>query len=153
MTAYKYPCILTLILSTSLASASPQDATATDLDRLQGTWQMKKAEQMGRPILDEAVKDQALVFEKGTYKVLNKDQVVEEGAFTIDAAKNPRTIDLKIEKGSDKGKSQVGIYALEGQTLRCVFERPGLTKRPEKFETSEGSTVFLVTLERKPPTP
>jgi uncharacterized protein (TIGR03067 family) len=145
--AARVACLFWLVLPLPAGADDPNEA---DLKRIEGAWQMINADQDGVPVPEEAIRNQSIVFEKGTYEVLNKEEVVENGTFAIDASKTPHTIDLKIEKGEGQGKTQLGIYAFEGETLKCAFALPGASQRPEKLESRPNTDIFVLSLERKP---
>ena len=52
----------------------------------------------------------------------------EEGNYSIDPSQSPKTIDLDIKTGNDKGKKQVGIYKREdnrrGEGNHALANRP-----------------------------
>jgi uncharacterized protein (TIGR03067 family) len=87
------------------------------------------------------------VFKDGKYSQLAKGKVVESGTYKLDASKNPATIDFTIEVGEDKGKLQLGIYKLEGDTLTMAVSIPGAKARPKDFDPSD--EVELQVFKRK----
>ena len=42
----------------------------------------------------------------------------------LDAAKKPKTVDVTITKGRDKGKKQYGLYQVDADTLKFCFAAP-----------------------------
>lgn len=69
-----------------------------------------------------------------------------EGEYVLDLSQSPKHLDAA--KSSERGRSQsyVGIYALDGDTLKwCVSPQK---VRPETFETKKGQ--FLLILKRQP---
>ena len=64
----------------------------------------------------------------------------------LDLTKKPRRMDATYTKGSEKGKTYLGIYSLEGDTLKwCV--NVSQDERPAKFAT--GGSNFLLILKRQ----
>jgi hypothetical protein len=56
----------------------------------------------------------------------------------VDPSKKPKTADWQITTEGDlKGKTALGIYDVDENTFKHCF---ALEKRPEKFESEEGST-------------
>ena len=45
---------------------------------------------------------------------------------------------MTVVKGQGKGQTVLGIYALEGETLKLCYALPG-RERPKTFTTAEGS--------------
>jgi len=67
--------------------------------------------------------------------------------FTNDASKSPKTIDYVNTHGTNKGKSQLGIYEFDGDLLRVCVAAPG-SARPQKFESLRGSGMTLTVWRR-----
>ena len=65
-------------------------------------------------------------------------------AYTVDAASNPKRIDLGEEYA---GKKALGIYSIAKDELRLCYAEPG-AERPAKFESKPGDRVFLFILKR-----
>ncbi len=98
----------------------------------------------------DRLKDQTLTLEALRYIVKLGDEVEEEGTFTIDPESSPKAIDLKIRKGMDEGKTQPGVYLLDGDTLKIALAKPGAKDRPRAFATSgDGAALFVMTLKRE----
>jgi uncharacterized protein (TIGR03067 family) len=64
-------------------------------------------------------------------------QVFMRATYTTDATARPKTIDLVHTAGGNKGKTQLGIYEVEGDTMKICFTNPGLP-RPVDFESKAG---------------
>jgi uncharacterized protein (TIGR03067 family) len=146
----------------ALVLLTPWGARAQEADDgklLAGTWEVTSGEQGGRELTKAMLGGQRLVFAAGgTYRVLLGDNEVESGTYRIDPGKTPREIDLKITRGQDAGKAQLGIYKLEGDSLVLTFQMAGEADRPEEFETKAGGGRFLLRLKREvdeapPPAP
>jgi uncharacterized protein (TIGR03067 family) len=60
----------------------------------------------------------------------------------VEPAQTPKTVNATVTEGEGKGTTMLGIYELDGDTMKCCFDPEG-KKRPTEFKTSEGSTVFL----------
>jgi uncharacterized protein (TIGR03067 family) len=64
-------------------------------------------------------------------------QVFFKAKITLDPTKKPKTIDYTMTEGVNKGKQQLGIYELDGDTLKSCFAAPG-AERPTDFTGKEG---------------
>ena len=59
------------------------------------------------------------------------------GTFTIDPSKLPRAIDFAVEsplRADKKTSTVLGIYELDGDTLKLMLTKPG-QERPAEFKT------------------
>lgn len=93
---------------------------------------------------------------KGTYLVI-KDTVFErhtpeyvfERKITVNTTTTPFQMDLYITNEPDKGKTFLGIYKLEGDTLYIAHALPG-SPRPVNFEsTLENKQILSITLKEQ----
>jgi len=75
----------------------------------------------------------------------------EEGNYTLDPSKTPKTIDLDIKTGMDQGKKQLGIYKIEDGKLTVIVAAAGSKDRPKSFQPAEGDDVLEFVLERAKP--
>jgi uncharacterized protein (TIGR03067 family) len=64
-------------------------------------------------------------------------QVYSKTKFAVDRSKTPRAIDLYNMQGGNAGKTQYGIYELDGQTLKICYAAPG-QERPRYFGSQPG---------------
>ena len=115
----------------------------SDLEKLQGTWQMIASEMDGRSIPPGSA---SIVIEGNTFTSLSMGAQYE-GAMVVDSASTPKTFDVKFHKGPHKGETSLGIYELDGDTWRICIGLTGV-KRPTKFAAEPGSGHALETLAR-----
>jgi uncharacterized protein (TIGR03067 family) len=138
--------LLPLLSVLSLAAARP-DAVARELERLEGTWEVRFIEADGQKVPPDVYKDFKLIF-KGSSFATVRDGEQRQGSIRIDPLKKPATMDILLERGPDSGKVQLAIYALEGDSLRICGAQPGLD-RPRDFETRGKKGVTLLILRRQ----
>ena len=67
------------------------------------------------------------------------DRVYLKAKITIDPSKKPKTIDYDMSEGFSKGKKQLGIYELSGDTFKACFNSPG-AERPKELKSGDGLT-------------
>ncbi len=127
-----------------IAAAQAQD-NAKDLD---GKWVVVSAERDGKA--DDNLKGAVRVNAGGKYTVTPKDGKPIPGAFKVDATKKPRTMDMMPEEGRYKGKTLLGVYEVDGDTLKVCFAEPG-KDRPTEFISKAGSGHVLVLHKRVKP--
>jgi uncharacterized protein (TIGR03067 family) len=125
-----------LALAASIATQGTKPTAAAAA--LQGTWLITSINGKAAP---EGSPQLTLTFAGDKYHQTYGGEVNERGTIKIDATKKPMTIDLIITEGSDAGKTQLGIIAVTGDTLRAKFDTPGAQQRPTDFTVKEGSLM------------
>jgi uncharacterized protein (TIGR03067 family) len=130
-----------------MAADTPTDDAKKDLDKWQGTWVATSGETSGKAFDDATVKSIKFVItgDKYTFAINNEN---EEGTIKLDSSKSPKAFDVQITEGSSKGKSQQGIYQLEGDTLKICFAGPG-KERPTEMSTKEGSDLGMIAFKKE----
>jgi RNA polymerase sigma factor (sigma-70 family) len=121
---------------------------ADDKEKLQGTWAWVEAERGGKKAGDEEIKDFKMTF-RGDKVNVDPGGDNREGTFQLDPKQKPKTIDLTLQDGAEKGKTIRGIYSLEGDTLKLCFNDEGDQDRPTDFTSKEGTRLVVVTLRRQ----
>ena len=111
--------------------------------KVEGSWAITSLmfddEKLGAETLEKLMP--VFTFKEGKYTFLAMGKQDEAGSYKIDAKMKPAHIDIMIEEGKDKGKTQVGLIAVDGDTLKMALARPGAKDRPKDFE---GGTGFVV---------
>lgn len=118
--------LLVLALVFGTAGQAAQDDVKKELDRLQGNWQVTSFN-------GEAVPAEAqffLTFKADKYEQWVSGSVDERGSVKLGVASKPKAIDLVIAEGNDAGKTQLGVYEIEGDTASVTLAIPGETGRP-----------------------
>lgn len=130
--------LLTLSVCLAFVPDVTSDAAKTDIASFDGEWSMVSGERDGQPISADFMKQARRVCKNGETTVSFGDQVFLKARFTIDPSKKPKTIDYKVLEGPNKDKTILGIYDLNGDTLKFCFSSPD-EKRPTDFKSREGS--------------
>ena len=131
-----------LLASALAAGVSAQDPGKDDLKRLEGTWRMVSGEADGKKAPEEELKKIKVIFKGDAYTVMSDGRVEEKGTQKLDPTKKPKTIDYTMTEGPTKGKTHLGIYELDGDTVKFCFAAPG-GDRPTDFTAKEGSQRTL----------
>jgi uncharacterized protein (TIGR03067 family) len=142
---------LGVVLAVLVASwAVPQEAR-TDQEKLQGTWRVAAIEEQGQKLPAEKVAklELTLTIQGDKYNEKVKGETVEEGTIKMQADKNPRQMDILIATGKDKGKTQLAIYKLEGDTLTVAIAPADSKERPTRFTTEAGSSFGVQVFRRE----
>jgi uncharacterized protein (TIGR03067 family) len=116
----------------------------SDLDGLQGEWQVVAVERDGRvlpkdqfPFTRLRIRDDFLLHEGGDHD--------QEVSFQLHPEQQPKAIDMQ-STGYHSAEIYNAIYALEGDTLTIC--RPDNDARPTEFASKPGSNILLYTAKR-----
>ena len=132
------------------ADAPNDDAVKKEVEKLQGAWATLSIEADGQKVTDEEkIKTRKLTTKGDKYTLKVGDETVQ-GTIEINPAKKPKTIDVKPDSGSNKGKTLLGIYQLEGDNLKICLAPPG-KDRPAEFASNAGTGHQLVVYKREKP--
>jgi uncharacterized protein (TIGR03067 family) len=134
-----------------LAAACHRQAQApappkTDLDRLQGTWNLIMAMQDGKALPEDKVKQTTIVFKGDTFRFPGSAEYATSKAGTIklDESKNPKEMDAI---STDK-EVMLGIYRLEQNGYKVCFAPAG-KPRPTEFTSKPENGYILQSWERQ----
>ena len=108
-------------------------------DKLDGKWLVISVERDGKA--DDALKGGVRVIAGEKYTLSDKNGKATPGTFKIDPTKKPKTIDMIPAEGQYKGKTLLGIYEIDSQTLKICFAEPG-KERPTAF-ASKGAVLAI----------
>jgi len=107
------------------------------IPELEGEWAMLACTRDGHP-LDKSMMNSAKRVTRGHDTTLFfGQQVFMKAQITIDRSQAPTAIDYLLTYGQGSGKTQYGIYQIEGDTLKIGFSSPG-DSRPADFTTTPG---------------
>jgi uncharacterized protein (TIGR03067 family) len=134
----------------SVAQESSPDSLAADMKAIQGAWRgwvvEGKGEQpnQGFVHLEVIIKNDTMTAQRLDRQ---KDAALGEGTFKLALADKHKTIDATRTSTPGKGQVNIGIYSLEGDTLKWCVGAPN-KDRPEDFVSRRGQ--FLLILKRQP---
>jgi uncharacterized protein (TIGR03067 family) len=117
---------------------------------MQGTWTVVSIEVNGQKLPQDKVGDAQAVIQEDHY-TLHDFRLT----FKLDPSKNPPTIDMQGKTGRNEPLTMIGIYELDGDTLRICFAKPSIkdrppeTDRPKEFKTMPGTGASLIIYQRK----
>ena len=137
----------------SSAWAEENEAVKKDMAQLQGEWSMVSGSADGQPMPVQMLKQMKRVCKGDETTTTMAGQLFIKAKFTIDPSKKPKTIDYQMTGGFTKGKKQLGIYEVEGDSFKACFGKPG-AERPTDFTSKPGDGRTLSVWRReKPATP
>jgi uncharacterized protein (TIGR03067 family) len=133
------PVIAVLVL---VGAASAQNDFRKEMAQLEGEWSMVSGRANGIAMPEATVNSGKRVATDGETTITFGGQLYFKARFSIDPAKKPKSIDYMMTDGPTKGRTHLGIYELDGDTVRFCFAAPG-TDRPTDFTAEAGSQRTL----------
>jgi uncharacterized protein (TIGR03067 family) len=133
------PVIVVLILG---GADDSQEAIKKEMMLLEGEWSMISGTADGMFMPKEMVARGKRVAKDGVTTITIGGRVYFKAKFRIDPAKKPKAIDYIMTEGPTKGKTHLGIYELDGDTVKFCFAVPG-EDRPTEFTAKEKSQRTL----------
>ncbi len=124
-------------LSIFSASAADDSAAKTDMVQLQGSWSMVSGSADGQEVPKGMLADSKRFCKEDETTVTVGGQLIIKAKFSLDPSKEPKTIDYDVTDGPTKGKKHLGIYELNGSTVKFCFGAPG-AERPTDFTSKPG---------------
>jgi uncharacterized protein (TIGR03067 family) len=137
--------LCTLVLTAAGGpSARADDKADIDKDRkkFQGTWTFQSVESRGKEQPASEFKGMSVTFEGDKYTVKQGDEVIQVARLKLDPSTSPKSFDVTVTEGLNKGAVMLGIYEVSEDTLKVCFDPDG-KKRPTEF-TSTGSQTLVV---------
>jgi uncharacterized protein (TIGR03067 family) len=147
----KTRCLALLAVCLTLAADDPKDAKKKALDQLQGTWTASGVEFNGEKVEADIVKNLALVIDGDKMAIKGDSAEVEKygkATLKIDPTTTPKTIDISITGGAEKGTTFEGIYEVDKDELKLCVKLGG-KERPAKFESKAGTQDVLAVFKRE----
>jgi uncharacterized protein (TIGR03067 family) len=113
--------------------------------KIEGSWLAISAVADGKKVPDEFIAKfmLTLAFKDGKYAVSAGGKQQESGTYKADTSKKPATLDMMVEEGKDKGKSQLAIYKIDADTLTVALGEAGSGIRPKNFEPADKIEVTV----------
>ncbi len=125
-------------------AARPEDKADVEkeLKKFQGTWTFESVEEGSKEVPAAEFKGMTVSFEGNKYFVKKGDELVQTATQKIDPSKSPKSLDVTVADGPNKGAVMLGIYEISGDTLKVCFDPVG-KKRPTEFKTTGSQTLVI----------
>ena len=135
-------------VATSTAWAEDSEAIKKDIAQLQGEWSMVSGSADGNAMPDAMRVTAKRVCKGDETTVTVGGQLIMKANFALDPSRKPKTIDYQMIDGPTKGQKHLGIYELEGDTVKFCFGSPG-SERPTDFTSKPGDGRTLSVWKRR----
>ncbi len=136
-------CALALVLSGGAATRADDKADVEkEFEKFQGVWTFESVEAGARRRRPNSCKGATITFAGDKFTVKRGAEVIQAGTQKLDPSKSPKTIDVVMTEGLNKGAVMLGIYEIDGDTLRVCFDEAGM-KRPTEFKSVPGTQTFV----------
>jgi uncharacterized protein (TIGR03067 family) len=137
-------CSLVFTASAVLdARAGDKGDVVKELKKVQGTWVFQSVEAAGKQEPAGQFKGVTVTFAGDRYTVNKGDEMIQACTMKLDPTKSPKTLDATVAEGLNKGAIILGIYEINGDTLKVCFDPEG-KRRPTEFKTVSGSQTLVV---------
>src|SRR4030081_2566778 len=100
------------------AASRADDAVKKEMALLDGTWSMVSGQINGQVMPEATAKSGKREAKDGGVAISIGGQVFFKAKFTVDPNKKPKAIDYAMTEGFTKGKTQLGIYEIDGDTVK-----------------------------------
>jgi uncharacterized protein (TIGR03067 family) len=131
------------------ADDAKEEAIKKDRKKYEGTWQVVSLEVEGNKAAEEDAKKITVINEAdGKWAIEVEGKVMVRGTSEIDPVKKPKTVDLTITEGDDKGQTALGIYEFADDNTRKVCLAQAGKERPTEFSSTAENKHILAVLKR-----
>jgi uncharacterized protein (TIGR03067 family) len=134
--------VLVVLIGAVVAGADQGD---NPFKQLEGNWTVVSGQENGKALPAEQIKGARVAITSATITVTVGDKARRVMSYKMDATKSPKTIDMIETQGSEKDKAALGIFAVDGDTLRLAYGLPG-RERPKDFtaKADSGQMSFVM---------
>jgi uncharacterized protein (TIGR03067 family) len=142
-----------VLLSGFIRADDPPKKTPTaaeELQRFQGTWQLESWEESGKALETAEFKKRGIFFGANIFLFRRDGKTLQAGMLQLDPGKSPTTANFSVREGEGKDDVMLGIYSLEGDTLKLCFDPKGQT-RPKDFKPDAKDGFTLIALKKPKP--
>src|SRR4051812_12757325 len=121
-------------LSLATGHAQESEAVKKEMAGLQGEWSMVSGSADAQPMPEEMRKQMKRVCKGDEVTVTMGPQIFLKAKITLNPNSKPKKIDYVMIDGFTKGKKQLGIYKVDGDTFKACFGAPD-AERPADFSS------------------
>ena len=144
--------LVTALLARSVVLGADSESAKKDNAALQGEWSMVSGSADGQAMPADMLKQMKRICKGDEVTTTMGGRVFFKAKITLDPSKKPKTIDYQMTEGVTKGKTQLGIYEIDGATFKSSFGQPGAA-RPSDFSSKPGDGRTVSVWKREGPNP
>ncbi len=139
-------CVLMMLASPLLGAPAGDDKVQKEYQALEGKWKTVGGEMAGKPFAKDAFPPFSFTMGADGKSVGVFGPEEFRFTMTIDPTSKPKTNEIVHETGTEKGKTQYGIYKLDGDKLTVCVTPAGkkAVDRPKEFSTTNSGNVIFV---------
>ena len=146
----RFTSILLVTAATALVPAAWAQADKAERSKLEGTWEGWLVDGDGSQKGQQRQRISELVITATEIRAKDGgNRSMGTGSYRLGGSGAARTIDNTGTGGPTMGKNFMGIYRLDGNTLRWCSGNDKARTRPTDFRTNTGNSHFLMILTRK----
>jgi uncharacterized protein (TIGR03067 family) len=120
---------------TTLSARGQDDVLGDELKKLEGTYEMVRGEEGGKPLPAELILRCKLTITGNKHVVRLGDETIN-GTHKVNRLEKPKSIDAEDSTGRFAGKMTKGIYKLEDDVFTVCFAPPD-EPRPTDFTAKD----------------
>lgn len=134
-----------------LKAGGETETIKKDQKQMAGTWRVISYEKDGKQATAEQLEKTRSIFSAdGKAMVQREGKTIAQGSIKIDPTKKPKQSETTYTEGELKGKTVLGIYEIDGDSMKICFSLPG-KDLPTEFSSKPGSGHVLITYKRDGP--
>ena len=137
-----------VMITVAVLAFQPLVFGADEKPKLEGQHQITAGERDGKPLAETDVKGYTFRFTGDKIVGASKDGTeFLTGEYTLDNAKTPCLIVIKLTAGSDKGKELKGLVERKDDVIRIIYAGPG-AEAPTEFKTKANQAMYTLKAEK-----
>jgi uncharacterized protein (TIGR03067 family) len=124
------------------------DAAKKDLAQMQGVWNVTELVEKGEKLPAKDLTPVKVVILASKMTLTDDGVFREEITLKFNAAQKIRAVDFVYTKGPNVGKSELGIYEINGDTIKFCVNETKDGARPVAFVSTKNNGCSVAVLQR-----
>jgi uncharacterized protein (TIGR03067 family) len=146
--------LIALLMPTMPTQAQPEPPRQLilkrELQQFQGTWMFESLEENGVKSTADDLKERTFFVGGEAFIIQKGKTILQAGGLQADPSRNPNSLNAMVTVGEHKGEVMLGIYSLDGDTLKFCLDIQG-ESRPKEFKAGAGTKRLLAVCKRARP--